>query len=518
LSHVNFVFYLFRNLFEMFRQSVKKVSPGQIAKATRLQGKRCNASTRSDNETTSKQSFSTSAAKPQPVEGQYNFDIMAKALEKAPTPEAYVRKVEPAATQPAVPMDGNQAAAYVAYAWSETSFIYPISPATAMGEHMDNWASQGRKNVLGQPVKVVVMQSEAGAAGACHGAVTGGVLTSSFTASQGLLLMIPNLYLMAGELMPVVLHVAARTVAKHALSIFNDHSDVMACRQTGFAQLCSNSVQEVMDLGLVAHVATIRARIPFMHFFDGFRTSHEVAKIRTIQYKDMERLMPYEELQTNLRNLALNPQHPIIRGTGQRPDIFFQQSMAAGRFFERAPDVVEAVMQEVAQLTGRKYNLFDYVGDPSAEQVVVMMGSGGETGEEVINFLNSKGDMKTGLVKVRLYRPWSAKRFLQSLPKNTKRITILDKTKEEGAQANPLYLDVACSIMDAGVTNVELYGGTYGLASKEFTPGQFKTIVDNMRAEQPKKRFVVGIDDDVTGMSLPVDDSFSSAPEGTKAF
>lgn len=468
-----------------------------------------------------KTTFATSSttatpSRKQPVESQYNFDIMARALDPAPTPKPYVRTIEPAANQPAVPMDGNQAAAYVAYAWSETSFIYPISPATAMGEHMDNWASQGRKNVLGQVVKVTVMQSEAGAAGACHGAVTGGVLTSSFTASQGLLLMIPNLYLMAGELMPVVLHVSARTVAKHALSIFNDHSDVMACRQTGFAQLCSNSVQEVMDLGLVAHVATIRAKIPFMHFFDGFRTSHEIAKIRTIQYKDMERLMPYDELQRNLRDLALNPQHPIIRGTGQRPDIFFQQSMAATRIFDVCPDIVEAVMNEVGQLTGRKYNLFDYVGSPEAEHLVVMMGSGAETAEEVITFLNSKGDKKTGLIKVRLYRPWSAKRFLALVPKNVKRITVLDKTKEEGAQANPLYLDVACSIMDANISGIEIYGGTYGLGSKEFTPGQFKTVVDNMRAAEPRKRYVVGIHDDVTGLSLPADESFSSAPEGTK--
>jgi len=412
-------------------------------------------------------------------------------------------------------MDGNQAASYVAYAMCETSFIYPISPATSMGEHMDNWASMGRKNVFGQPVRVVTMQSEGGAVAACHGSVASGVLTSTFTASQGLLLMIPNLYLIAGELMPYVLHVAARTVSKHALSIFNDHSDVMACRQTGFAMLCSFNVQEVMDLALVAHIATLRSRVPFLHFFDGFRTSHEIAKIRTIPYDDMLQLVPQESLRRNLRDLALNPQHPLIRGTGQRPDIFFQATVAAGRFYETCPDIVQACMDEVAKLTGRQYKLFEYVGSPTATRVVVMMGSAGETAEDVIDYMNGNGE-NVGLIKVHLYRPWSARHFLSVLPETAQSIAVMDRTREDGAQGNPLYLDVCSCIMDTGKSRL-IVGGTYGLASKEFTPGQLVSVFENLaKGDAAKRRFVVGINDDVTHTSLDFDEAFDTVPDGTK--
>jgi len=461
----------------------------------------------------SNKTYSTAVAEVQV--DQYNYDTMARALSHPETPVAYVRDVVPCEKQVEVPMDGNQAASYVAYGMSETSFIYPISPATSMGEHMDNWSSQGKKNVWGQSVRVITMQSEAGAVAACHGSVAAGVLTTTFTASQGLLLMIPNLYLIAGELMPYVLHVSARTISKHALSIFNDHSDVMACRQTGFAMLCSFNVQEVMDLGLVSHVASMRSRVPFLHFFDGFRTSHEIAKIKTIPYDAMKQLVPTKELKNNLRDLALNPQHPIIRGTGQRPDIFFQATVAAGRFYDAAPDVVQAAMDEVAKLTGRSYKLFEYMGSPTAERVVVLMGSAAETAEDVIDFLNKKGE-NVGLIKVRLYRPWSAKHFLSVMPDTVKSIAVLDRTREDGAQGNPLYLDVASTIMDTGVSKL-VTGGTYGLASKEFVPGQLIAVFDNLNlGPKAKKRFVVGVEDDVTHTSLPFDPDLDTVPEGTR--
>ena len=318
---------------------------------------------------------------------------------------------------------------------SETAFIYPISPATSMGEHVDTWSAQGRVNCFGQRLEVTTMQSEAGAAGAVHGGLAAGGLSTTFTASQGLLLMIPNLYLIAGELMPTVFHISARAVAKHALTIFNDHSDVMACRQTGFAQLSSNSVQEIMDLGLVAHLATIKSRIPFMHFFDGYRTSAQVNKINVIPYEAMQPLIPMDMLQSNLRDVGLNPVKPIIRGTGQRPDIFMQGTVAAQRFYDACPDIVQETMDEVGELTGRHYSLYDYYGHPEAERVVVGMGSATRTLEEVADHLNDSGE-KVGVMKVRLFRPFAADKFIAAFPETARDICVLDRTREDGAMVS----------------------------------------------------------------------------------
>ena len=413
-----------------------------------------------------------------------------------------------------VAMDGNEAAAYVAYAMSEISFIYPISPATSMGEHMDKWAASGKKNVLGQCVDVNMMQSEGGAAGALHGAAAAGTLSSTFTASQGLLLMIPNMYLLAGELMPTVLHVSARTISKHALSIFNDHSDVMACRQTGFAFLSSCTVQEVMDLALVSHIATLKSRIPFLHFFDGYRTSAEVSKIKPIQYEDMAKIFPTECAEKNLRAFALNPNSPMIRGTGQRPDIFFQTSVAANKYYDMAPAVVEEAMKDVESITGRKYDLFNYHGSPTAERVVVIMGSAAKTMEETVDYLNSKGE-NVGVINVHLFRPWSPKHFLAACPPTVKKVAVMDKTREDGAVGMPLYLDVNVTFSDAGLQKL-ITGAQYGLASKEFTPEMAKAVFDNLNAADPKKKYVVGIEDDVTNTSLAYGEPISTVPEGTK--
>eukprot|EP01059_Diplonema_ambulator_P020307 TRINITY_DN3404_c0_g1_i1.p1 TRINITY_DN3404_c0_g1~~TRINITY_DN3404_c0_g1_i1.p1 ORF type:complete len:1855 (+),score=788.42 TRINITY_DN3404_c0_g1_i1:131-5695(+) len=415
------------------------------------------------------------------------------------------RVIEPCKVQPEVPMDGNQATTYVAYAVSEQALIYPISPATSMGEHMDNWSAAGRLNCFDDVPTVSMMQSEGGAAGALHGCLTTGSLATTFTASQGLLLMIPNLYLIAGELMPCVIHVSARTIAKHSLSIFNDHSDVMACRQTGFAMLCSSSVQEVMDLSLVSHIATLKARVPFMHFFDGWRTSAGIQKIKTIPYADIKKIFPYEELQENLRNKALNPNHPIIRGVGQRPDIYYQNSVAANKFYNATPAIVEEVMDEVYQLTGRKYSLVEYHGAPDADRVVIVMGSAAETTEETVDYLIDKGE-KVGVVKVRLFRPWPADRLLAAIPKSCTKVCVLDRTKEDGAHGNPLYLDVCATHSDAGVRR-KIVGGVFGLASKEFTPGQVIAIFENLKQETPKNHFNIGINDDVTHTSLDFDNN-----------
>jgi len=412
-------------------------------------------------------------------------------------------------------MDGNTAAVHVAYAMSETAFIYPISPATSMGETMDSWSADGRKNIYNSPVSVTVMQSEAGAAGAVHGSLMAGGLSSTFTASQGLLLMIPNMYLIAGELMPTVFHVSARTVAKHALSIFNDHSDVMACRQTGFAMLCSNSVQESMDLSLVSHLATLKSRIPFMHFFDGYRVSAQINKINVIPYSDIQKLVPQQKVETNLRELALNPNHPIIRGTGQRPDIFMQNYVAAHKYYESAPQLVQESMDEVAALTGRSYKLFDYYGHPEAESIAVIMGSGSQSVREVVDHLNIEGD-KVGLVKVRLYRPWDAEAFKKSLPPSVKNVVVLDRTREDGAFGQPLYLDVSATLMQGGNKDLNIIGGQYGLASKEFTPKHVVAAFENLKSENPKHNFVVGIHDDVTNTSLPIGLELDTIPEGTK--
>ncbi|MDD3311747.1 pyruvate:ferredoxin (flavodoxin) oxidoreductase [Pseudodesulfovibrio sp.] len=409
-------------------------------------------------------------------------------------------------------MDGNTAAAHVAYAMSETAAIYPITPSSTMGEIADEWASQGRRNVFGQLVKVRQLQSEAGAAGAVHGALAGGSLTTTFTASQGLLLMIPNMYKIAGELLPGVFHVSARAIAGHALSIFGDHQDVMACRQTGFAMLASASVQEVMDLALVAHLSAIEASLPFVSFFDGFRTSHEIQKIEVIDYADMKPLVNMEKIKA-FRARAMNPETPNIRGTAQNPDIYFQGRETVNALYDAVPGIVEEYMKKVSALTGRSYKPFDYVGAPDADRVVVAMGSACETIEEVVNQLTAKGE-KVGLVKVRLYRPFSVERLLDVLPRSASRITVLDRTKEPGALGDPLYQDVCTAFKQEGLSATVL-AGRYGLGSKEFTPAMAKAVFDNMDAPAPREHFTVGIVDDVTHTSLPVGKTLNTTPEGT---
>ncbi len=409
-------------------------------------------------------------------------------------------------------IDGNTAAAHVAYAMSEVAALYPITPSSPIGEICDEWAANGRKNVFGQTLLVRQLQSEAGAAAAVHGALAAGALTSTYTASQGLLLMIPNMYKMSGELLPGVLHVTARAIAAHALSIFGDHQDVMAVRQTGFALLASASVQEVMDLGLVAHLAAIDSSVPFLHFFDGFRTSHEIQKIETIDYADMGKLINMEALD-NFRARAVNPESPELRGTAQNPDIYFQGREAANVYYQDVPDTVADYMKKVSALTGRKYNLFDYVGDPNADRIIVSMGSSCETIEEVVDHLNARGE-SVGLVKVRLFRPFSAKHLLSAIPATAARITVLDRTKEPGALGDPLYQDVCTAFMEQGEMP-SIVNGRYGLGSKEFTPSMVKAVFDNMNGMAPKNHFTVGITDDVTHASLDVEPGLDVAPEGT---
>ncbi|GEA14538.1 pyruvate-flavodoxin oxidoreductase [Moorella sp. E308F] len=413
---------------------------------------------------------------------------------------------------PKQPFDGNTAAAHVAYAMSEVATIYPITPSSPMAEIADEWAAHGRKNIFGKTLKVIEMQSEAGAAGAVHGSLVGGALTTTFTASQGLLLMIPNMYKIAGELLPTVFHVAARALSTHALSIFGDHADVMAARQTGFAMLASASVQEVMDLGLVAHLATLKARVPFVHFFDGFRTSHEIQKIDVIEYEDMAKLVDWEAIRA-FRARALNPEHPHQRGTAQNPDIYFQQREAANPYYLATPGIVAQVMEQVGALTGRYYHLFDYVGAPDAERVIVSMGSSCEVIEETVNYLVDKGE-KVGLIKVRLYRPFSAEHFLKVLPASVQRIAVLDRTKEPGAAGEPLYEDVRAVLAENG-RNILVVGGRYGLGSKEFSPSMVKAVFDNLAADTPRNHFTVGIIDDVTNTSLEIKEYIDTAPKGT---
>ncbi|MDR2851067.1 MAG: pyruvate:ferredoxin (flavodoxin) oxidoreductase [Desulfovibrio sp.] len=409
-------------------------------------------------------------------------------------------------------MDGNNATAYIAYALSETAAIFPITPSSVMGEVMDEMAAKGHKNLFGQKVIVREMQSEAGAAGAVHGMLAGGALTSTYTASQGLLLMIPNMYKIAGELLPCVFHVSARALASHALSIFGDHQDVMACRQTGFAFLCSGSVQEAMDMALVAHLAAIDASVPFCHFFDGFRTSHEVQKIEVIDYEDIRGLVNWDKIE-EFRAAAMNPEHPHIRGTAQNPDIYFQNREAANAYYDAVPAIVLENMKKVASITGRKYRLFDYVGHPEADRVVISMGSSCEVVEETVNYLNQKGQ-RTGLVKVHLYRPFSAAHLLQAVPASTTTITVLDRTKEIGSPGEPLYQDVCTAFFEKGMAPT-ITGGRYGLGSKDFTPGMAKAVFDNMLGLQPKNHFVVGINDDVTNLSLDVEGEIDTVPAGT---
>ena len=411
-----------------------------------------------------------------------------------------------------VTIDGNTAAAHVAYAFSDVAAIYPITPSSPMAEVADEWGAQGRTNLFGQKVRIAEMQSEGGAAGAVHGSLSAGALTTTFTASQGLLLMIPNMYKISGELLPGVFHVSARALAAHSLSIFGDHSDVMACRQTGFAMLASASVQEVMDLALVTHLSAIKASIPFVHFFDGFRTSHEVQKIEQIEYEDMAKLLDYDAVNA-FRARALNPEHPHQAGTAQNPDIYFQGREAANKRYLEIPGIVQNYMDKVGELTGRKYHLFDYVGAPDAERVIVIMGSGADVVEETVNYLNSKGE-KLGLIKVRLYRPFAADKFIEAIPASCKRIAVLDRTKEPGSLGEPLYLDIVDALKEAG-RDIECFGGRYGLGSKEFTPTMVKAVYDNLSLAQPKNHFTVGIIDDVTNTSLPMGELVNAAPEGT---
>ena len=410
-------------------------------------------------------------------------------------------------------MDGNTAAAHVAYAYTDVAGIYPITPSSVMAELADKWAAGGLKNVFGQKVRVVEMQSEAGAAGTVHGSLTAGALTTTFTASQGLLLMIPNLYKIAGELLPGVIHVSARAVASHALSIFGDHSDVYACRQTGFAMLCSTNPQEVMDLGAVAHLSAIKGRVPFIHFFDGFRTSHEVSKIAIWDYADLAKMLDTDAVDA-FRARALNPEHPTLRGTAQNPDIFFQAREACNTYYDAVPAVVEEYMGKVNALIGTNYKLFNYYGAPDAENIIIAMGSVNDTIEETIDYLNAAGG-KYGLLKVRLYRPFSVKHLLAAIPKTVKKISVLDRTKEPGSLGEPLYLDIVAALRDTEFANVPVYTGRYGLGSKDTTPGQIIAVYRNMEASEPKKHFTIGIEDDVTHLSLAVKEDPDTTPAGT---
>jgi pyruvate-ferredoxin/flavodoxin oxidoreductase len=400
----------------------------------------------------------------------------------------------------------------MAYMFSEVAAIYPITPSSNMAENVDEWAAHGRKNIFGDEVKVVEMQSEAGAAGALHGSLQAGALTTTFTASQGLLLMIPNMYKLAGELLPAVFHVSARTVAAHALSIFGDHGDVYATRQTGFAMLASGSVQEVMDLAGIAHLAAIKTRIPFLHFFDGFRTSHEIQKIEYFDNEDMIKLLDTNALQ-EFRDRALNPEHPVTRGTAQNPDIFFQAKEAINRFYEPVPDVVDAYMQEITKMTGRIYHPFTYYGHPEAENIIVAMGSITDTTKEVIDYLMSKGE-KVGLISVHLYRPFSSKYFFNVLPASVKRICVLDRTKEAGANGDPLYLDIRDIFYESKIRPM-IIAGRYGISSKDTTPSQVISVFNNLKTNEPKNHFTVGIIDDVTFHSLPLLPEMDISPKGT---
>lgn len=409
-------------------------------------------------------------------------------------------------------MDGNEAAAYVSYAFTEVAAIYPITPSSPMAELVDLWAAKGKKNIFGQPVRVAELQSEAGAAGAVHGSLQGGALTTTYTASQGLLLMVPNMYKIAGELLPAVFHVSARALAAQALSIFGDHQDVMATRQTGFALLASSSVQEIMDLGGVAHLAAIKARVPFLHFFDGFRNSHEVQKIEVIDYEHFKNLIDYEAVR-EFRDRSLNPNRPVLRGTAQNPDIYFQNREAANPYYEKVPEIVEYYMKEISRITGREYKPFNYYGAEDAEHVIVAMGSACSVIEEVVDYLMAKGE-KVGLINVHLYRPFCSKRFLEALPETVKRIAVLDRTKEPGAVGEPLYEDVK-SVFYGKKDSPLIVGGRYGLGSKDTTPSQFIAVFNNLKKFQPKDHFTLGIVDDVTHTSLSEDEIVETTPEGT---
>ena len=411
-------------------------------------------------------------------------------------------------------MDGNTAAAYISYAFTDVAAIYPITPSSPMAEVVDEWAAQGKKNLFGQTVKVQEMQSEAGASGAVHGSLQGGALTTTYTASQGLLLMIPNMYKMAGELLPAVFHVSARALATSSLSIFGDHQDVMAARQTGFALLAEGSVQEVMDLGGVAHLSAIKGRVPFLNFFDGFRTSHEIQKIELMDYDKLAGLLDWEAL-AEFRKRALNPDNPVIRGTAQNPDIYFQTREAVNSYYTALPEIVENYMNEINKITGRNYGLFNYYGAPDAENIIVAMGSACETIQTVAEKLNAEGK-KVGLLAVHLYRPFSVKHFMAAIPETVKRIAVLDRTKEPGAFGEPLYMDVRGAFYDAG-RNPLIIGGRYGLGSKDLTPTDILAVYENLEAENPKNNFTISIVDDVTNTSLAASHEIDVTGEGTKS-
>ncbi len=417
-----------------------------------------------------------------------------------------------------VTIDGNEAAAYVAHKLNEVIAIYPITPSSPMGEWSDEWSALGRKNLWGTIPHVIEMQSEGGAAGAVHGALQTGALSTTFTSAQGLLLMIPNMFKIAGELTPTVFHIAARTVATHALSIFGEHSDVYAARSTGFAMLASNSIQEIMDFALISQAATLEARVPFMHFFDGFRSSHEVMKIEQLDESDM-RTMIDDELIRAHRKRSMSPEHPVLRGTAQNPDVYFQARETVNPFYDACPGIVQKVMDKFEKVVGRKYKLFQYFGAPDADRIIIMMGSGAETAQETVEYLNARGE-KIGLLKVRLYRPFSVEHFLNEIPKTVKTIVVLDRTKEPGATAEPLHLDVITAISEAftnGKLPLQSYpriiGGRYGLSSKEFTPAMVKGVFDESKKSQPKNHFTIGILDDITKTSLDYDPSFTTEPD-----
>ena len=410
-------------------------------------------------------------------------------------------------------MDGNTAAAHVSYAFTEVAGIYPITPSSPMADSVDQWAAAGQKNIFGTTVKVIEMQSEAGAAGTVHGSLAAGALTTTYTASQGLLLMIPNMYKIAGELLPCVFHVSARTVASHALNIFGDHSDVMACRQTGFAMLAETNPQEVMDLSAVAHLATIKSRVPFINFFDGFRTSHEIQKIQVWDYEDLKEMCDMDAVEA-FRKRALNPEHAMMRGSHENGDVFFQHREAANKYYEAVPGIVEEYMGKVNAKLGTNYQLFNYYGAADADRVIVAMGSICDVAEEVIDYLNAHGE-KVGLVKVRLYRPFRADKLIAAIPETAKKIAVLDRTKEPGSQGEPLYMDVVTALADAGITDKVVTGGRYGLGSKDTPPASVFAVYEELTKAEPKKMFTLGITDDVTFLSLEEKPAPNTAAEGT---
>jgi len=411
-------------------------------------------------------------------------------------------------------MDGNTAAAYISYAFTDVAAIFPITPSSPMAEAVDEWSAQGKKNIFGQTVKLLEMQSEAGAAGAVHGSLQAGALTTTYTASQGLLLMVPNMYKIAGGLLPGVFHVSARALATNALNIFGDHQDVMSARQTGCALFAESSVQEVMDLSAVAHLTAIKGKVPFINFFDGFRTSHEIQKIETIEYDELAKLLDMDAVDAFRRN-ALNPDHPVLRGTAQNPDIYFQEREVSNKYYEALPEIVEGYMAEITKITGREYHLFNYYGAQDADRMIIAMGSACETIQETVDHMNANGE-KVGLLTVHLYRPFSIEHFFKYIPKTVKKIAVLDRTKEAGSLAEPLYLDVKTAFYNQESHPV-IVGGRYGLGSKDVLPAHIVAVYDNLKADQPKDGFTIGIVDDVTHKSLPTGEGFDPTPEGTKA-